>query len=100
MTVLYLIDEAQFGEGDEAPKLDTRMAKLEEKKPEHPAVKAYKRYRGGPNETVRSVLMTVNARMQPFDNDELLDIFSTNDVPLDEMGVDIDGDKKTKSICS
>ena len=35
------------------------MAKLEEKKLEHPAVKAYKRYRGGPNETVRSVLMTV-----------------------------------------
>ncbi len=96
-SVLYLIDEAQFGEGDEAPKLDARMAKLEEKKPEHPAVKAYKRYRGGPDETVRSVLMTVNARMQPFDNDELLDIFSTNDVPLDEMGVGIDGDKKTKS---
>ena len=96
-SVLYLIDEAQFGEGDEAPKLDARMAKLEEKKPEHPAVKAYKRYRGGPDETVRSVLMTVNARMQPFDNDELLDIFSTNDIPLDEMGVGIDGDKKTKS---
>ena len=96
-SVLYLIDEAQFGEGDEAPKLDARMAKLEEKKPEHPAVKAYKRYRGGPDETVRSVLMTVNARMQPFDNDELLDIFSTNDVPLDEVGVGVDGDGKTKS---
>ncbi len=96
-SVMYLIDEAQFGEGNEAPKLDARMAKLEEKKPEHPAVKAYKRYRGGPDETVRSVLMTVNARMQPFDNDELLDIFSTNDVPLDEVGVGIDGDGKTKS---
>lgn len=41
--------------------------------------------------------MTVNARMQPFDNEELLEIFSSNDIPLDEFGVGIDGDKKTKS---
>lgn len=32
-------------------------------KPAHPAVKAYQRYRGGPDETIRSVIMTVNARM-------------------------------------
>ncbi len=96
-SVLYLIDEAQFRDGDEPPKLDGRMQELAKKKPEHPAVKAYSRYRGGPDETVRSVLMTVNARMQPFDNDELLDIFSSNDVPLDQVGVGVDGDKKTKS---
>ena len=41
--------------------------------------------------------MTVNVRMQPFDNEELLKIFSSNDIPLDEFGVGIDGDKKTKS---
>lgn len=40
--------------------------------------------------------MTVNARMQPFDNEEVLDIFSSNDVPLDEVGVGKDGDGKTK----
>ena len=91
-----LLSDDEFGEDAEALKLDARMAKLEEKKPEYLAVKAYKRYRGGSDETVRSVLMTANAR-QSFDNDELLDIFSTNDVPLDEMGVGIDGDKKTKS---
>ena len=41
--------------------------------------------------------MTVNARMQPFDNEELLEIFLSNDIPLDEFGTGIDGDKKTKS---
>lgn len=41
--------------------------------------------------------MTVNARMQPFDNEELLEIFSSNDILLDEFGTGMDGDGKTKS---
>ena len=73
------------------------MNELARKKPDHPAVKAYQRYRGGPDDTIRSVIMTVNARMQPFDNEELLEIFSSNDIPLDEFGTGIDGDGKIKS---
>ena len=96
-TILYLLDEAQFVDADTPPKLVLRMEELAKKKPDHPAVKAYQRYRGGPDETIRSVIMTVNARMQPFDNEELLEIFSSNDIPLDEFGTGIDGDKKTKS---
>ena len=92
-----MLDEAQFVDADTPPKLDLRMEELAKKKPDHPAVKAYQRYRGGPDETIRSVIMTVNARMQPFDNEELLEIFSSNDIPLDEFGTGIDGDKKTKS---
>lgn len=82
---------------DTPPKLDERMKELAKKKPDHPTVKAYQRYRGGPDETIRSVIMTVNARMQPFDNEELLEIFSSNDIPLDEFGTGMDGDGKTKS---
>ena len=74
-SILYLLDEAQFVDEDTPPKLDERMKELAKKKPDHPAVKAYQRYRGGPDETIRSVIMTVNARMQPFDNEELLEIF-------------------------
>ena len=92
-----MLDEAQFVDADTPPKLDLRMEELAKKKLDHPAVKAYQRYRGGPDETIRSVIMTVNARMQPFDNEELLEIFSSNDIPLDEFGTGIDGDKKTKS---
>lgn len=62
-TILYLLDEAQFVDADTPPKLDLRMEELAKKKPDHPAVKAYQRYRGGPDETIRSVIMTVNARM-------------------------------------
>ncbi len=96
-SILYLLDEAQFVDNDTPPKLDERMNELARKKPDHPAVKAYQRYRGGPDETIRSVIMTVNARMQPFDNEELLEIFSSHDIPLDEFGTGIDGDGKTKS---
>lgn len=96
-TILYLLDEAQFVDADTPPKLDLRMEELAKKRPDHPAVKAYQRYRGGPDETIRSVIMTVNARMQPFDNEELLEIFSSNEIPLGEFGTGIDGDKKTKS---
>ena len=96
-TLLVLLDEAQFGEDKEPPKLDARMERLASKDPDHPALKAYKRYRSGPNDTVRSVIMTVNARMQPFDNEELLDVFSDDEIPLDEFGVGVDGDGKTKS---
>lgn len=48
--------------------------------------KSIQRYRGDPAETIRSVIMTVNVRMQPFDNGEFLEIFSANDIPLDEFG--------------
>lgn len=96
-SILFLLDEAQFLDNDTPPKLDERMNELARKKPDHPAVKAYQRYRGGPDDTIRSVSMTVNARMQPFDNEELLEIFSSNDIPLDELGTGIDGDGKTKS---
>ncbi len=95
-SILILLDEAQFGDKDHPPLLDGRMDRLEQKKSGHPAVKAYRRYRSGPEETARSVIMTVNARMQPFDNDELLDIFSKNEIPLDEFGVGKEGDGKTK----
>lgn len=39
----------------------------------------------------------MNARIQPFDNEELLEISSSDDIPLDEIGVEIDGHGKTKS---
>ena len=62
-TILYLLDEAQFVDADTPPKLDLRMEELAKKKPDHPAVKAYQQYRGDPDETIRSVIMPVNARM-------------------------------------
>lgn len=96
-SVIYLIDKAMFSPDGDEPELDEWMKKLEKKDKDHPAAKAYNKYRNGPADTVRSVLMTVNARMQPFDNPELLEIFADNEIPLDEFGVGVDGDGITKS---
>ncbi len=96
-SVLYLLDEAQFRDSDKPTGLDERMEQLEKRSPNHPAVKTYRRYNSAPEDTRRSVLATVNGRMQPFDNEELLEIFSGNDIPLDEFGVGKDGDGVTKS---
>lgn len=96
-SVLYLLDEAQLTDSDKSTKLDERMEQLAKRNHKHPAVKTYRRYNSAPEDTRRSVLATVNSRMQPFDNDELLAIFSGNDIPLDEFGVGKDGDGVTKS---
>lgn len=76
-TILYLLDEAQFVDVDTPPKLDLRMEALAKKKPDHPAVKAYQRYRGGPDETIRSVIMTVNARIRSSSQMFRRDTFGT-----------------------
>lgn len=96
-SVIYLLDEAQYEDSDKPTKLDERMEQLAKREPKHPAVKTYRRYMSAPEDTRRSVLATVNGRMQPFDNEELLEIFSGNDIPLDEFGIGKDGDGVTKS---
>lgn len=96
-TVIKLLDEAQFLDSDSPTRLDERMGILEKRNPGHPAARVYRKYRSGPTDTVRSVIMTVNARMQPFDNEDLLNIFSGNEIPLDEIGVGKDGDGATRT---
>ena len=95
-TIMYLLDEAQFDEKGNCL-LDVRMKRLAAIEQTHPAVKAYRRYRSGPEDTIRSVISTVNARMQPFDDEELLDLLSENDIPFDEFGTGINGNGTTKS---
>ena len=56
-TILYLLDEAQFVDADTPPKLDLRMEELAKKKSDHPAVKAYQRYRSCKNKS-RSIHYT------------------------------------------
>ena len=96
-SMLYLINEAMFGTNGETPDLDIRMEDLGKRKKNHPTVKAYNKYRNGPADTVKSVLMTVNARMQPFENPELLEVFADNEIPLNEFGTGKNGDGLTKS---
>lgn len=95
-TVMLLMDEAQFEEEKNTSFLHARMMELKSRDKYHPALKAYERYINSADDTIRSVLSTAYARMDPFDDDEVLDIFSGNDIPLNEIGIGRNGDKKTK----
>ena len=70
--------------------VDLMFERLEEKDPEHFAVKQYKKYKLAAGKTAKSILISCGARLAPFDIKELRDLMET-----DEMELDTIGDRKT-----
>ena len=64
--------------------------RLEEKDPEHFAVKQYKKYKLAAGKTAKSILISCGARLAPFDIRELRELMETDDLELDTLG-----DRKT-----
>ncbi len=91
-TLLDMIDESECREEDENFKnaIDILFEKLKEKKPNHYAVKQYRKYKLAAGKTAKSIMISVAARLAPFDIKELRDLTST-----DEMELDLVGDRKT-----
>ena len=65
-------------------------AELEKKKPEHFAVRQYKKYKLAAGKTAKSILISCGARLAPFDIQELRDLTMYDELQLDTLG-----DKKT-----
>lgn len=63
---------------------------LEEKDPNHFAVRQYKKYKLAAGKTAKSILVNCGARLAPFDIKELREITA-----YDELQLDTIGDKKT-----
>ena len=63
---------------------------LEKEKPNHFAVKQYKKYKLAAGKTAKSILISCGARLAAFDIEELRSLME-----YDEMGLDTLGDKKT-----
>ena len=70
--------------------VDLMFERLEEKDPEHFAVKQYKKYKLAAGKTAKSILISCGARLAPFDIKELRELMET-----DEMELDTIGDRKT-----
>jgi len=66
---------------------------LEKRKPDHFAVRQYKKFRLASGKTMKSVLISCGARLAPFDIGELRDIMM-----YDEMQLDRIGDRKTATF--
>lgn len=98
--VLELLSEAEVTDKDSPSELDIRMATLEAKSPlgkNHPAVKQYNKCMRGAGDTVRSIIISANARLAKLENDEVKRLLSKDDLNIDELGIGVNGDGITKT---
>lgn len=77
-------------DGDFKNPVDLMFDRLEEKDPQHFAVRQYKKYKLAAGKTAKSILISCGARLAPFDIKELRELTA-----YDEMELDTLGDKKT-----
>lgn len=91
-TLLEFINASEAREDDEEFKnpVDELFEDLEKAKPEHFAVRQYKKYKLAAGKTAKSILISCGARLAPFDIAELRDLMA-----YDEMELDLLGDRRT-----
>ena len=91
-TLLEFINASEAREDDENFKnaVDELFEELEKDKPEHFAVRQYKKYKLAAGKTAKSILISCGARLAPFDIAELRDLMA-----YDEMELDLLGDRRT-----
>ena len=92
ITLLELINASEAREDDEEYQspVDLLFADLEERDPDHFAVKQYRKYKLAAGKTAKSILISCGSRLAPFDIPQLREIMS-----YDELGLDRIGDRKT-----
>ncbi len=66
--------------------LDILFNKLEERTPDHIALKYYRNYRSGSGKTLKSIQITLVSRLEKFNLDSLAAITQTDDMKLGELG--------------
>ena len=91
-TLLEMINASETREDDENFKnaVDLMFEELEEREPDHFAVRQYKKYKLAAGKTAKSILISCGARLAPFDIRELRELMS-----YDELELDLLGDRKT-----
>ncbi len=91
-TLITMINSMEVREEDETFKnaVDLMFEELEEKAPEHFAVRQYKKYKLAAGKTAKSVLISCAARLAPFDIAEVREITMYDELELDKIG-----DRKT-----
>ena len=87
-----MINASEAREDDENFKnpVDIMFEELEQRDPEHFAVRQYKKYKLAAGKTAKSILISCGARLAPFDIRELRDLMKEDELELDTLG-----DRKT-----
>lgn len=88
ITLLDLINASKAREDDEEYQspVDILFQQLEEKEPDHFAVKQYRKFKMAAGKTLKSILISCGARLAPFDIKELRDLMETDELELDTLG--------------
>ena len=87
-TLIEFINAMEVREDDEEFKnpVDLMFDALEAEKPNHFAVRQYKKYKLAAGKTAKSILISCGARLAPFDIKELRDLMEYDELELDTLG--------------
>lgn len=91
-TLVEMINAMEVREDDETFKnaVDLLFDALEQKDPDHFALRQYKKYKLAAGKTAKSILISCGARLAPFDIKEVREI-----TMYDELELDLVGNRKT-----
>jgi len=94
-TLVDMINGMEVKEDDENFRnaVDYMFIGLEKRKPNHFAVRQYKKYKLASGKTAKSILISCGARLAPFDIGQLREIMSYDEMELERMG-----DRKTATF--
>lgn len=94
-TLVNMINSMETKEDDENHKhaVDYMFLGLAKRKPDHFAVRQYKKFKLASGKTSKSILISCGARLAPFDIGELREVMGYDEMELDRMG-----DRKTATF--
>ena len=87
-TLLAMLNASEVREEDETFEnaVDKLFRELEQKNPEHFAVRQYKKYKLAAGKTAKSILISCGARLAPFDIAEIRSLMSDDELEIDRVG--------------
>ena len=87
-TLLAMLNASEVREEDEMFEnaVDKLFRELEQKNPEHFAVRQYKKYKLAAGKTAKSILISCGARLAPFDIAEVRSLMSDDELEIDRLG--------------
>lgn len=99
-TVMELLSEAKVDPKGKDSKLTIKIKNLAKKSSmgsNHPAYKQYMKVVDAAGDTVRSIIISANARLALLENPQILRVLSRDDLKLEELGIGVNGDLKTRT---
>ena len=87
-TLLDLLNESETREEDETYQnpVDMMFQELEERDPQHFAVRQYKKYKMAAGKTAKSILISVGVRLAAFNLPQIAKLTNTDELDLSSMG--------------